>query len=333
MGTVQTQTKKRIVRLALATAALVGTGSFAMSVQAAVVQPCETAAALAISVLPINGGGQTYCQSAYGWSDTWFAASQPAVYDQHLDVLSGDNAPSFFYKTAAGGIVGSGNQYNFISPYLDGGTLNATLIGSNWTVVNDITVVGNVGTSKIQLPGAGQGVTADIVTTVGASGITEKFTFTNLTGIRIEEIWFDDYFNFHANGSDGSDVACPTTEYKVGVVTTTGKTGGGCSPIVKNGSMYGSATEGGTVVLPTKYDLGGATSVLANIAANTYTGGVSYTGDGAADLLWNLGPLEDGTSVSFVINKNFERIPEPATLALFSAGLFGLRLFRRRTAV
>ena len=97
--------------------------------------------------------------------------------------------------------------------------------------------------------------------------------------------------------------------------------------------MYGSATEGGTVVLPTKYDLGGATSVLANIAANTYTGGVSYTGDGAADLLWNLGPLEDGTSVSFVINKNFERIPEPATLALFSAGLFGLRLFRRRTAV
>src|SRR5271167_2827144 len=76
--------------------------------EAAVVQPCLTNAAIgdavnpAITFLPINGGTQTYCQSAFGWSDTWFATSQPSSYNQGLDVLSGDNAPDLLYKTASG---------------------------------------------------------------------------------------------------------------------------------------------------------------------------------------------------------------------------------------
>src|SRR5208282_4108204 len=99
---------------------------------AAVVQPCLTNAASgtggpagsAITVLPVSGGSQTYCQSAFGWSDAWFATSQPSTYNQHLDVLSGDIAPSLFY-TINGAKVGTGNAFNFLSPWVDGGTLNA----------------------------------------------------------------------------------------------------------------------------------------------------------------------------------------------------------------
>ena len=313
-------TGKTLLRALFAALALFA----ATALQAAVVQPCLTAAASSITVLPINGGGQTYCQTAFGWSDTWFAASQPATYNLHQDVLSGDNAPSLFYTTATG-TVGSGNFFNFISPFVDGGTLNAQFIGSNWTVVNDITVNGNVGTSDIALGG----LALHIVTTVGASGITEDFTFTNNTGGAITGLFFDDYYNFHANGSQPGDIGCPTTTYAGGVVTTTGSFAGNCSPIVQNGSMFGS--QGGNLVLPDAVSLDFASLVLLDIANGLpYFNGSPCTGDCAADLLWNLGALANGGSVSFTINKNFERIPEPATLGLLGLGLVALRLVRRR---
>ena len=296
--------------------------------QAAVIQPCVTAAAVdgpnAITVAPIYGGGQIYCQSAYGWSDTWFADSQPATYDQRKDVLSGDNAPDLRYKTVSGKVVGSGNPYNFMSPWLDGGTLNSQFIGSDWRVVNDISVVGNVGTSKVTLGG----LDAEITTTVLASGITETFVFTNRTNESILELLFSDYYNFHANGSLNGDIGCPTTTYDplTGTVTTVGSGSGTCSPIVKNGSMHGSQ-------LPSEWDLGISTAVLADIAAGTYNNALGpVLGDGAIDMVWNLGALEIGQSKTFTIFKDFERVPEPGTLAVFSLGLAALTWSRRRVA-
>ena len=329
---IMTRSTKDLALVAGVTAVALLAALTVPTAQAAVVQPCVTAAAQgvigpAITVLPIYGGGQIYCQSAYGWSDTWFADSQPAVYDQRRDVLSGDNAPDLTYRRPNGALVGSGNQYNFISPWVDGGTLNAQFIGSNWTVVpaGDINVVGNVGTSKITLGG----LDANITTTVLASGITETFVFTNNTQETILELLFSDYFNFHANGSlNLTDTACPTTSYDplTGTVTTVGSFSGACSPIVKNGSMRGSQ-------LPSKWDLDLATTVLADIAAGTYNNALGpVVGDGAIDMVWDLGTLGIGQSVTFTIFKDFELLPEPGTLAVFSLGLAALGWSRRRGA-
>src|SRR5215510_8407967 len=144
------------IQRALITTLLGALALFGMLSQAAlagpVVGPCDAGTNVTNTpgfvYLPINGFGQTYCQTTFGWSDTWIATSQPATYDQHLDVLSGDNAPSLFY-TANGVTVGTGNIYNLISPFLDAAAANS-VIGQpvpggnpNVLVVSQLQVAGN----------------------------------------------------------------------------------------------------------------------------------------------------------------------------------------------
>jgi len=233
-------------------------------------------------------------------------------------VLSGDNAPGLRYTTATGVIVGSGNPYNVISPWLSAGTNNAQYFGSNWRVVDDIAVNGNQGTSKITL----NGLDATITTVVGLDGVTENFRFTNNTTVDITELRFSDYFNFHPNGSE-SGYECGSTSYDAGTgrVTTTAGNDLGCQVIVPKGTMWGSR-------LPTTWDLGLVSDVLSNMSNQTFNQALGpVQGDGAVDLVWNLGRLNIGESVEFTIYKN-ENVPAvapaPGSIALLGIGLVGL---------
>jgi hypothetical protein len=94
--------------------------------------------------------------------------------------------------------------------------------------------------------------------------------------------------------------------------------------------MHGE--QNGQLVIPSAVSLGLASFVLNDIQ----TPGSLFIqnnnnpcgpGDCAADLLWNLGALDTGESVTFTIAKT---APEPATLGLLGFGLLALGFFRRR---
>jgi hypothetical protein len=268
-----------------------------------------------------------------------------------VDVLSGDDAPSLSYTLNTPGSpaqkVETGNIFNFLSPFLDGGKLEPQNIGGGATLLTDIPVgkLTNPATSTISVAEAQIGIKT---TANSDNSVTQAFTFKNTSPIAtVTGLTFDDYFNFHPDGSNSpAQAACGITSFNpaTGTVTTVGATTGGCGPLVANGLMQGS-------ILPTAWDLGNVglvtcttpgdpttctttPGVLADIAADTFNMALGPVGPGdtGADLVWDLPNLAPGASETFTISKNFNSLPpgpplltpEPGSLALLGSALFGL---------
>jgi hypothetical protein len=315
----------------------------------AIQQPCLSAAT--ITQAPILGsvaGGvpSTYCQTAYGWSDAWFIGSQPSRYLQAADVLSGDDAPGLIWAhPGQTNPQAHGNSYGIFSPWIDRGTLNATYVGSAWSVVQDVAVTGAAASSAIKLGSgpAGSSLLVNIATSL-VNGLQMTFTITNNTAQTFADLVFFDYFNFHPNGS--LDVGCSSATGGAGGIVITGvpvcnsNSANPPSPLIANGQMYGGLPDG-TPIPASDWTVGSVASVLGQIASGNLDNATSAgPGDVAGALFWNLGDLAPGASVQFAIFKNtyapppppppgFTPIPEPAGALVLLLGLAGLAASRR----
>src|SRR4051812_12523178 len=176
---------------------LLATCLFAGNLNAAPTPPCS-AGANSETILPVKNAVQAYCISDYGWSDSWFF-SNPASYDGHKDVLSGDDSPFIRYTVGPSNTAGNGN--GFLSPSMDQGTLNSTNIGSNWSIVQPLAYTHANDTTSSVIQDAADHLAISIMTQVIGQQVFIRFTFTNNGTQSINNLRFGDYWNYHPNGS------------------------------------------------------------------------------------------------------------------------------------
>jgi hypothetical protein len=297
---------------------------FVTGLFAAATPPC-TPGANGETILPVKSAVHTYCISDYGWSDSWFLGN-PATYDGHKDVMSGDDSP-FIRYTVGANTAGNGN--GFLSPSMDQGTLNAQNIGSNWSIVQSLAYTHLTDTTTSVIRNATDNLTISIMTQVIGAQVSLRFTFTNNGTQAINNLRFGDYWNYHPNGSKSGTTENQqgTTTYSAatGVVTTTGNRA--LSSFIADAIVFGQR-------LPNVHQVDTIPNIITAINNNNFTGtnGPLGPGDYAAAIAWDLGSLSSGASTSFTITKQIAT-PEPSTVVLLGIGsvlmVFSFRRKRR----
>jgi hypothetical protein len=242
--------------------------------------------------------------------------------------LSGDDALNVQYDNMNGG-----GTTNWVSPSLDGGTLNPQPVASDWSVVTALhytTAADNQTSSTVE---DSKGLELQIVSTLSGSNVNLALTFTNYTGADITNLLLADYFNFHPNGST-TGFNKGTTSYgatcaplTADCITTVGQPGG---DFLFNASMGGSAVS-------TYHTVGSVSTVVGEVSNNNLAGnggtnaydgasGPVGPGDNAGALAWNLGTLRDDASETFDIGKD---VPEPGAWYLVAGAVLALAGRRR----
>lgn len=238
------------------------------------------------------------CVSDYGWSDTFFVRPIPSLYDQSLDVLSGDSAHNFMYTI--NGVLASGNGW--LTRGMDGGQLVPSYsTGSPWTVTVPIHYVGGINKTQSVIHQPVHGLDIMITTEVVGPSVVQTFNIMNNGKNILDSTTFADYFNYHANGSLPPDVQKETITYQ--------GLGGFLSTGMPDASFVANAQMSGTT-LDDFHDAGFASPMdtIRRVENGTYNGlGTFGPGDAAGALAWRLGALAPGQSIS--ITTTISRAP------------------------
>ncbi len=337
------QKKLQLRAICLGLAACAG-----LSAEAAVVG-CNTDATT--SVLAVNNELGAYCVSDYGWSNTWYSTSNnhpiPSVYDQELDLFSGDDAVnlSFSILDESGPIPVTGNGW--LTPTLDAGALFPFYnTNSNWSVRSPVQYTTPGDETKTQsvirltLPG-NLGVIDSVIDTIMMpdGAVRQFYTLINNSDALLTDITFADYFNFHPNGSLIAATQEGFTSIDNGTATVIGNRA--LPNYIGNGFMH-LIDENGNHVTPTRQDIGCADvlgfdpncaltggAAIPRVETRTYNGlaGPIGPGDLAATLAFDSpAVLGDGESITFGLEKRV--VPEPAALLLVGVGMIALALGR-----
>lgn len=304
------------------------------------------------SVLAVNNALGAYCVSDFGWSNTWYSVGNgthpiPSVYDQELDLFSGDDAVNLSFgilgETGTIPVTGKG----WLTPTLDAGALFPFYnTDSVWTVRSPVryTTLGDETKTQsvIELVLPGLGVVDTVIDTIILSdgAIRQFYTVINNSDAFLTDLTFADYFNFHPNGALIAATQEATTRIDDGTVTVSGNQG--LPDYVGNGLMH-LIDANGNHVTPTRQDIGCA-DLLGFDPSCTSTGGPTIPrvesgaynnlagpigpGDLAGALEVDASQLEPGASITFGLEKRV--LPEPTALLLAGIGLIALAWSLRR---
>ena len=309
-------TSSGLLRNLLLTIALVGSAS-AVTLDTACPNTGISDTMIAIGGAP-EGNHTTFCVSSFGWSNGWFATTNPGTAPDNANInLLGDSAQYLSYTTDSGSVG------MWLTPTLSSGTST----GSTFTVA---TAVHKIDDNQAESVITNGDVNITINSKVVRNNIRMTFTILNLLDSTITNLQIVQYLNYFSYGSTNPDLGTMTYQ-KVPTLEDTmvdglwvGSQNDGNVLIREGGVCGGPGTAGCST--PDAHDIGAPEDVIADIYAGSFNGVDSAPMNAAGALAWNLGDLQSLESTQFTV----ELVPEPGTTSMLLFGTAGLLVWSRR---